>query len=245
MDDEEDIDYIDPRLQRQATRKRKTGDTPLRSAKTNVCPATRRPAPPQINNISRPQEQFSTVPNSTTRQHNDGAIHTNDSPSVQIANNSYGSESIGSATPVSEPPSSHGTSTSSVVSLPGAALYMNQQPYTHHFSPSPFDELQEDEAQIRIERFARQQFMCTLNNQELEAPVRRVYPGMSPIHRSYKEAINKVRDLYKTWKNRTLTEASKIFEEIIIPEYTNLANATKLRHLGDILMNHFCPQWLP
>ena len=46
MDDEEDIDYIDPRLQRQATRKRKTGDTPLRSAKTNVCPATRRPAPP-------------------------------------------------------------------------------------------------------------------------------------------------------------------------------------------------------
>lgn len=46
MDDEEDIDYIDPRLQRQATLKRKTVDTLLRSAKTNVCPATRRPAPP-------------------------------------------------------------------------------------------------------------------------------------------------------------------------------------------------------
>lgn len=87
--------------------------------------------------------------------------------------------------------------------------------------------------------------MYTLNNQELEAPVYCIYPGMSLIHKSYKEVINKVCNLYKTWKNRTLTEASKIFEEIIIPEYTNLMNATKLRHLGDILMNHFHPQWLP
>lgn len=96
------------------------------------------------------------MPNSIIRQHTDGAIYTNNSPSVQTTNNSYGSESIGSTTPVSEPLSSHGTSTSSLVSLSRAVLHMNQQPYTHHFSPSPFDELQEDKAQIWIGHFARQ-----------------------------------------------------------------------------------------
>lgn len=245
MDDEEDLDYIGPRIQRQPTHKRKAGGiSQTHPVKTNIRPGMRRPPLGQKNHTPSMGEQFSTAPNSTMRQDSDTATHPTQSSSIQTADNNNGLQRTGSITPISQPPSSHVMSTPSVVSLPSAGFQMDHQSIAGSSNPFSIEELSEDEGQIRVERYARQQFVCTLNNQELEMPVRRAFPGMSPVHPKYKEAINKVRDLYKTWKNRTLTEASNIFEEIIVPEHGDLTKATKIRQLGDILMKNFRPQWL-
>lgn len=231
LDDDGDVDYIDPRLQRQNTLKRKAGHEPLPSTKSNTRPPVGRQMP-------SPREQVTAAPN------NIGQTHITGSPGIRSTNSQH-SESLGSVTPISQPPPSSVVSTPSVAPHPINDLQINNGSVSGLSSPFQFGELQEDEAQVQIERYARQQFMCTLNNQDLEMPVHHVFPGMSSTHPKYKEAINKVRDLYKTWKNRTLTEASNFFEEIIVPDHNKLTHSTTMRELGSILVEHFHPYWLP
>jgi hypothetical protein len=67
----------------------------------------------------------------------------------------------------------------------------------------------EREAFVNLDLFARRWFIATLSNKYLDQPVRDTFPEMNSFHPRYKEAKEKVRNLYKTWKNRTLSEAQK------------------------------------
>jgi hypothetical protein len=65
----------------------------------------------------------------------------------------------------------------------------------------------EEQGMIELDLFARQQFLCGLDNQAISGPVSRAFPNMPKSHSFYRIAIKKTQDLYKNWKHRTLRAA--------------------------------------
>lgn len=97
----------------------------------------------------------------------------------------------------------------------------------------------------RLDRFARQQFISSLNNQHVEGPVRQAFPTMPDYHPTFHQAILKVRDLYKTWKNRTLKDARMAFDEIAVNDLSWLQKEMEIGTIGQALTEQFEMSWLP
>jgi hypothetical protein len=54
------------------------------------------------------------------------------------------------------------------------------------------------DAFCRLDQLARQQFIMNLDNRHAEVVVRRAFPSMSANHERFREALLKVRDLFKS-----------------------------------------------
>lgn len=78
-----------------------------------------------------------------------------------------------------------------------------------------------------------------LNNREVEEPAQRAFPAMSANDTILRNAVQKVRDLYKTWKNRTLSEADSVFREIAFAVGDELSMLRDFKALGARLSEHF------
>ena len=57
------------------------------------------------------------------------------------------------------------------------------------------------EAFLKLDKLARHWFIMGLNNWDVEEPVQQTFPLMSTSHTIFSDAVQKVHDLYKTWKN--------------------------------------------
>lgn len=97
---------------------------------------------------------------------------------------------------------------------------------------------------LKLDQFARQQFIMSLNNREVEEPVEGAFPSMSANDATFRSAVQKVRDLYKTWKNRTLTEAEGVFRDIVVVAGNGLSEVRDFKVLGAWLSEHFQEWWL-
>ncbi|OJJ84371.1 uncharacterized protein ASPGLDRAFT_327773 [Aspergillus glaucus CBS 516.65] len=84
----------------------------------------------------------------------------------------------------------------------------------------------------------------SLNNQEVEEPVEHVFPSMSANDAMFRTAVQKVHDLYKTWKNQMLTEADCVFRDIAVIAGDRLSEVQDFKILGAWLSEHFQEWWL-
>lgn len=75
--------------------------------------------------------------------------------------------------------------------------------------------------------------------------MQQVFPGMPASHPTFKQAVIKVHDLYKTWKNHTLNDAHTVFEELIVSGLSQLQNKRRLKVIGMNLTINFNKSWLP
>jgi hypothetical protein len=62
-----------------------------------------------------------------------------------------------------------------------------------------------------LELYTRQWYICTFSNAHIDPPIRMAFPGMSSNEPTYRKAVSRVRQLYKNFKSRTLTDAEKWF----------------------------------
>lgn len=97
---------------------------------------------------------------------------------------------------------------------------------------------------LKLDQFARQQFIMGLNNREVEEPVQRAFPAMSANDAIFRNTVQKVRNLYKTWKNRTLSEADSVFRDIAFVVGDELSVLRDFKALGARLSEHFKEWWL-
>lgn len=74
----------------------------------------------------------------------------------------------------------------------------------------------DSEAFEEVTLCARRQFIATLDNKRVTWPVEQVFPGLSATREMYKNAVARVRDLYKTWKNKSLDLALRKFNNWIL-----------------------------
>jgi hypothetical protein len=96
-----------------------------------------------------------------------------------------------------------------------------------------------------LDQLARQQFMMNLDNRHAEVVVHRACPSMSANYERFREALLKVRDLFKTWKNRTLSNTQTIVNNIAVEEgLEGLQHMRTLQDLGDLLTSRFHQSWL-
>jgi hypothetical protein len=103
----------------------------------------------------------------------------------------------------------------------------------------------EKAAYAKLERLARQQFLCSLSNTNVEQPVKATFPFMSPNHRDYQYACRRVRDLYKTWKNRSLKCAEDFFEQwLMVPGNESHRTVTSFQLLKDALLQQYSDSWV-
>ncbi|PYH93711.1 hypothetical protein BO71DRAFT_399541 [Aspergillus ellipticus CBS 707.79] len=65
-------------------------------------------------------------------------------------------------------------------------------------------QLKDSEAWTKLTQFARRQFLSSLNNSQLQWPIETTFKGLKPSHSIYREAERRIRELFKTWKFRTL-----------------------------------------
>jgi hypothetical protein len=65
----------------------------------------------------------------------------------------------------------------------------------------------EEQGMKDLDMFARQRFLCGLNNQKINGPVNLAFPKMHKSHNFFRIAQKKVQNLYKTWKHRILRSA--------------------------------------
>ncbi|PWY66465.1 hypothetical protein BO70DRAFT_366533, partial [Aspergillus heteromorphus CBS 117.55] len=74
----------------------------------------------------------------------------------------------------------------------------------------------DNEAFEQLTLCARRQFIATLDNKRVTWPVEQAFPGLSATRDMYKNAVTRVRDLYKTWKNKSLDLALRKFNNWIL-----------------------------
>ncbi|OJJ78420.1 uncharacterized protein ASPGLDRAFT_62550 [Aspergillus glaucus CBS 516.65] len=80
------------------------------------------------------------------------------------------------------------------IDLDGSFFFMHRDDGSH-------TQISAHDAFLKLDQLARQQFIMSLNNWEVEEPVEHVFPSMSANDAMFRTAVQKVRDLYKTWKN--------------------------------------------
>ncbi|PYH93073.1 hypothetical protein BO71DRAFT_410451 [Aspergillus ellipticus CBS 707.79] len=103
------------------------------------------------------------------------------------------------------------------------------------------------EAFHTLEQNARRQFISSLDNRSLTWPVEETFPRMSPSHEVYQTAIQKVRELYKTWKSRSLHLAEMHFMNWLQfkPDGEQWQKCTDFQELSKGLSDDFEPAWVP
>jgi hypothetical protein len=69
-----------------------------------------------------------------------------------------------------------------------------------------------EQASEKLELYTRQWYICTFSNENVDQPVRAVFPGMPSNNQIYQNAVTRVRQLYKSFKSRTLADADKWFK---------------------------------
>ena len=97
----------------------------------------------------------------------------------------------------------------------------------------------------RLEMYARQWLIATFSNKAIDEPIQEAFPGMSANHAVFRNARKRVRDLYKSFKKRTLTDASLWFKQWAT-KYQNARylNEMDFRTLKVVLSKSFSPNWL-
>jgi hypothetical protein len=68
-----------------------------------------------------------------------------------------------------------------------------------------------EEAFGKLEQYARQWYICTFSNANIDQPIQMAFPGMSSNNQTYRKAVARVRQLYKNFKSRTLADADRWF----------------------------------
>jgi hypothetical protein len=97
----------------------------------------------------------------------------------------------------------------------------------------------------RLENYTRRWFISTFSNQNVEQPIELTFPGMSSNNPAYQKARDRVRGLYKQWKNRTLKEAERwSCDWVSYPEHKKYANQTDFRTLKRALNKAFVINWV-
>jgi hypothetical protein len=108
-------------------------------------------------------------------------------------------------------------------------------------------ELRNKEAFDMLEHHARRQFIASLDNRCLTWPVERTFEGMLPSHPTYTEAVQKVRELYKTWKNRSLELAERHFHTWLLSkprDEEDWQQCIDFKRLRSVLTEDFDPWWV-
>lgn len=97
----------------------------------------------------------------------------------------------------------------------------------------------------RLENHARQWFISTFSNQNIDQPIELTFPGMSSNNPLYRKARDRVRGLYKQWKNRTLKEAERwSCDWVSFPKNKSFANVTNFKTLKRALNKVFVSSWI-
>ncbi|KAN0066637.1 hypothetical protein V8E54_013169 [Elaphomyces granulatus] len=85
----------------------------------------------------------------------------------------------------------------------------------------------------KLELYARQWYICTFSNANIDQPIQMAFPGMSANKPTYRKAVSRVRQLYKNFKSRTLNDAEKWFglwtNSKENAKYLRIKKATKLQ----------------
>jgi hypothetical protein len=103
----------------------------------------------------------------------------------------------------------------------------------------------EKETFSSLEKFARQWFIATFNNQNVDGPIRSAMPGILTGHAIYRDARKRIQDLYKNWKNRTLRNAEEWFTTWMEqPRNRQFAMETKFSTLRNAVMAGYAEESL-
>jgi hypothetical protein len=98
----------------------------------------------------------------------------------------------------------------------------------------------------QLEAYARQLYIATFSNHNIEQPVQTAFPGMSANHEVYRKAVQRVRSLYKSYKSRTLQDAEKWFCRWLSGKGNGeYASETKFKVLKEVLNRTFDFEWIP
>jgi hypothetical protein len=90
----------------------------------------------------------------------------------------------------------------------------------------------EKEGMCRADTLAHQLFMATLNNRTTEIVVQPALTGIDHKDPTFKLTHQRVRGLFKTWKNRTLNKARKWFDcYILAPSNRHLREETNFKKI--------------
>jgi hypothetical protein len=97
----------------------------------------------------------------------------------------------------------------------------------------------------RLESYTRRWYITTFSNQNVEQPIQAAFPYMSPNHAVYRQAVQRVRSLYKSYKSRTLQDAEKWFSRWLAGKGNgNYAAETSFKVLKGRLSGAFQLEWL-
>ena len=77
----------------------------------------------------------------------------------------------------------------------------------------PFFTLSKKEALTKANKMAQKWFIASLNNKITSTLVFNYFPRLKVTDPLYKIVANRVCGLFKTWKNRTLSEAASWFND--------------------------------
>jgi hypothetical protein len=120
---------------------------------------------------------------------------------------------------------------------------LSAQQFDEHLDDQ-FLTISEKAGMARADTLARQWFMATLNNKTPDTVVQSAFVGMAHGHATFKHAQQRVRSLFKTWKNRTLNEARKWFADYVtIPSNQHLSDVTDFKLLKKHLNRAFELHW--
>ncbi|OXV05599.1 hypothetical protein Egran_06635 [Elaphomyces granulatus] len=110
----------------------------------------------------------------------------------------------------------------------------------------PLEGFTDVEGYSRLELATRQWYISSFSNKEVDPPIQAALPALSGNPAEYRRAVARVRDFYKRFKSRTLSDARNWFAKwVALKQNHPYATVTDFKVLKKALNKSFRTKWLP